>query len=171
MLGEPAERDATSLMEALDEHAIHVGAFRASEAAEEARRAAAEERRLEVMAMREAKRAAAEEKAQDKKMDAKLRKAETAVVDPVRETVEEQAIRLLPRLYAKAGQLPIPVAGTQALKDWLTGAAPMLDSCQAPLRMAMANAIYRGTVDAGWPENLAGGFAKACAGPALQAAA
>lgn len=175
LLGELAERDAETLTEILDEHAIEVGAFQAYEAAEEARRAAAEERRLEVMATREAKRDAAEEKAQAKK-DAKLRKAEAAVEDrapvgPVRETVQDQAARLLPRLYSKAGQLPLPAAGTHALKEWLTGATPMLGSCQAPLRMALANAIYADTVAAGWPANLAGGFAKACAGPALQAAA
>jgi len=174
LLGEPDERDATLLMETLDEHAIEVGAFQAYEAAEEARRAAAEERRLEVMATREAKRAAAEEKAQAKK-DAKLIKVEAVVdpapVEPVRETVQDQAARLLPRLYSKAGQLPAPATGTQALKEWLTDATPMLDSCQAPLRMALANALYADTVAAGWPANLAGGFAKACAGPALQAAA
>lgn len=175
LLGEPAERDATLLMETLDEHAIELGAFQAYESAEEARRAAAEERRLEVMATREAKRAAADERAQAKK-DAKLIKAEavpveTVPAEPMRETVQDQAARLLPRLYSKAGQLPAPATGTQALKEWLTGATPMLDSCQAPLRMALANALYADTVAAGWPANLAGGFAKSCAGPALQAAA
>lgn len=101
LLGEPDERDAMSLMEAFDDHAIDAGAFQAYEAAEEARRAAAEERRQEVMATREAKRAAAEEKNQAKaqaKKDAKALKAEAAAVEQVRETVEDQATRLLPRL-------------------------------------------------------------------------
>ena len=170
LLGAPAERDAISLMEALDDHAIEVGAFEAYEVVEEARRAAAEERRLEVMATREAKRAAAEEKAQAKE-DAKMLKAVSVPVDPVRETVDQQAARLLPKLYSKAGQLPAPAVGTQALKEWLTSGTPMLDSCEAPLRMALASALYADATQMGWPTNLAGGFAKACAGPALQAAA
>lgn len=172
LLGEPAERDAASFMEALDKHAIEVGAFQAFESAEEARRVAAEERRLEVMATREAKRAAAEEKSQAKaqaKTDAKALKA--VPVEPVRETVEDQAARLLPRLYTKVGHLPAPAVGTQALKGWLAGAAPMLDSCQAPLRMALANALYADATKTGWPISVAGSFAQACAGSALQAAA
>lgn len=161
-------------MEALDDHAIEVGAFQAYEAAEEARRASAEERRQEVMATREAKRLATEKKAQanvQAKEDTKTLKAVPGPVEPVRETVDRQAARLLPKLYVKAGQLPAPTAGTQALKEWLISWTPMLDSCQAPLRMALASALYTDTMAAGWPTNLAGGFAKACAGPALQAAA
>lgn len=165
ILDEPADRDAESLMDALDAYAISCGAFHAFEAAEESRRIAAEERRLAVVAIREAKRAAAQAKAEARE-DAKMRKAK-----PERETVDEQAARLLPKLYSKAGQLPQVSAGTEALKVWLTMASSMLDVCQVPLRMALANAIYADAVKNGWPADVAGGFAQACAGPALHAAA
>lgn len=37
--------------------------------------------------------------------------------------------------------------------------------------MALANGLYADATKAGWPSNVAGSFAQACAGPALQAAA
>lgn len=171
LLGE--HKDAKTVNELLDDHAISVGAFQAFEAAEEARRIAAAERKAEVEAVRAEKQAAAQAKTERTvaERDAKTVEAKQArhPVDVPVETVEQQGDRLAKMLIMeKVGALPEQTGGK--VRPWLDAAEPLLKKCTAPQRMAIANALYSQLVGTGWEPGKAGSFAQIIAGESAVAA-
>ncbi|WP_411731742.1 hypothetical protein [Paeniglutamicibacter sp.] len=173
LFGAADKRDAKMIVEVLDAHAIEVGAFGAYDAAEEARRAAAEERKAAVLAVRAEKKAAAEEKragktARDAKKAASAATVETSALPadetaPV-ETIEQQGVRLAGVMTERVGSLPLPEAGGAALQRWLIAAEPLLAACAPTLRMVIANTLYSQLLEAGWEQHFAARFGQECAG-------
>ena len=184
LFGAPrVEWDANQIAEALDEHAIATGAFVAHEAAEEARRIAAAERKAEVMEIRAEKKVAADLKAANskaardaKEADRKAARSATQTESTVvslapTETVEEQGHRLTTKLLDKVGALPSPADGVAALKAWAVTAEPLLAACSPALRMALANNLYPLVLAESWEAPTAAQFAQRCAGEGLAVAA